>query len=261
MINLGRSMRLRVAAVLLLATSSSALAQSTGLNDSGTRLFGDGGITDLVCTSETTASVTLAGELLTTGSVDSAVISRSIDGGERVDIGVIQPQDFQHDGRGKSAAWSDTMQLDNGTYSIYYCFTQSGAKGRLPKQTCTTPMTVTVDCAPEQNACADVTEAFFGNIVSNKELCGGKGGDPTIPVHLKANATGEVELTVNGPNGFVLESTMNRSGDSCVYQFQWSTRNGNHAGPGSYTFTARELDTNGNPFRTIATTTEALSCN
>ena len=251
---LDRSMRRRVAAVLLLGFSSGAMAQ-----DTGTTLFGSGGVTDLVCTSETTATVSLGGEFVTTGSVDSAIISRSIDSGAPVDIGVIQPQDYQHNGRTKTAAWSDTLVLDNGTHSIYYCFTQSGAKGRLPKQTCTEPITVTVDCAPEVNACADVTEEFFGNIVASDHMCKGK-GNPDIPVHLKANATGDVELTVTGPNGFTLEGTMDRSGDSCVYQFKWNTKNGNHAGQGDYTFTAKELDSNGAPIRTIDTTTATLAC-
>jgi hypothetical protein len=227
--------------------------------ESGTTLFGEGGVTDLVCTSATQASVSLGGELVTTGSVDSAVITRSVDGGEPVEIGEIQPQSFQHNGRSKAAAWSDTLVLANGTHSIYYCFTQSGAKGRLPKQTCTAPISVTVACTPEQNACADVDEEFFGNIVSSQHLCTGK-GNPDIPVHLKANATGDVELTVTGPNGFTLAGTMDRSGSSCVHQFKWNTKNGNHGGQGAYTFTAEELDTNGAPIRTIDTTTATLSC-
>jgi hypothetical protein len=249
-----RSMRHRVAAVLLLGLSSGAIAQ-----DQGTTLFGDGGVTDLVCTSDTQASVSLGGELVTTGSVDSAVITRSIDGGVLTEIGTIQPQDFQHSGRTKTAAWSDTLVLSNGTHSIYYCFTQSGAKGRLPKQTCTTPISVTVDCSPDVNACADVTEGFFGNVVASNHMCTGK-GNPDIPVHLKANATGDVELTVTGPNGFALEGTMKRSGDSCVHQFKWNTKGGNHGGQGEYTFTATELDSLGAPIRTIDTTTATLAC-
>jgi hypothetical protein len=30
---------------------------------------------------------------------------------------------------------------------------------------------------------------------------------------------------------------MNHAGESCIYQFNWDTRDGNHGGPGSYTFT------------------------
>jgi hypothetical protein len=45
--------------------------------------------------------VAITGTLSTTGAVDSAVISVSVDAAAATDVGTIEPQDFVHEGRDK----------------------------------------------------------------------------------------------------------------------------------------------------------------
>jgi hypothetical protein len=226
-------MNYRLALILisqLLLASSSAWAGRDGANDNGTSLTAAAEAGAPECTSTSSATVTLSGTLTTTGSVDSATITASIDGGAPSSIGVIQPQDFSHAGRIKTASYSFTFELENGTHTITLCFTQSGAQGRYPKSVCAAPVTVTVDCAVNQCRDAEV----FGDLVGNPNLCAGNGRQ-SIPVHAQGDFGDNATLTINGPNGYSLSVPFRRSGDSCIYQYNWdATENG---GGGVYTFT------------------------
>lgn len=204
----------------------SALIQRT---DQGTEIFaGTATVVDQTCNNGT-GSVTIEGTLTTTGSVDSAEITASINGGTATQVGVIDPQDFVHDGRVKTASYSVTIDnLPNGTDTIEVCFTQSGSQGREPKHTCADVVVVVVDCS----LCSGT--GFFGDLVGNPNLCQGN-GPPHIPVHVKGDLGDMPALLITGPNGYSFHAFMARSGESCVYQYNWDTEG--NGGAGQYTFT------------------------
>jgi len=208
---------------------------STGANDNGTRLSATGEVTGNTCVSTEAADVSIAGVLTTTGSVDSALITVSVNGGEATQVGVINPQDFSRGGRVKTAPYALTLNLPNGEHAISVCFTQSGAQGREPKAVCAETLVVVVDCAPDEepNVCADAEP--FGNIVGNPNLCRGN-GPPHIPVHVRGDFGEEPSLSISGPNGFAFATSMRHAGESCNYHYNWDT-DGNNGGAGTYTFT------------------------
>ncbi len=203
-------------------------------DDNGTELTATAEVTGNTCTRETEAQVSLGGVVSTTGSVDSVIITAAIDGGDRVELTTLNPQDFEHEGRNKTATYAVSVTLPNGTHTVELCFTQSGAQGREPKTTCATPVTVVVDCAPEQNVCAEAEP--FGDIVGNPSLCKGN-GTPHVPVHVRGDFGEEAVLSISGPNGFSLTGAMNHAGESCNYHYTWDTRDNHHGGAGTYTFT------------------------
>lgn len=227
-----------------LQSKTSALVKRT---DQGTDLFAaTATVVDQTC-NDGTGSVTIDGTLTTTGSVDSAEITASVNGGTATQVGVINPDDFVHDGRVKTASYSITLDgLANGTNTIQVCFVQSGADGRESKQTCADVLVVVVDCS----SCRGT--GFFGDLVGNPSLCTGN-GPPHIPVHVKGDLGDMPALVITGPNGFSLHAFMNRSGESCVYQYNWDT-DGNNGGAGEYTFT---VTGGGNTYSFTAT----LNCN
>jgi hypothetical protein len=209
-------------------------APSDEQEDNGTELTATAEVTGTTCTSETEAQVSLGGVVSTTGSVDSVIITAAIDGGDRVELTTLDPQDFEHDGRNKTATYAVSVALPNGTHTVEICFTQSGSQGREPKTTCATPVTVVVDCAPEQNVCADAEP--FGDIVGNPSLCKGN-GTPHVPVHVRGDFGEEAVIRISGPNGFSLTGAMNHAGESCNSHYNWDTQDNNHGGTGTYTFT------------------------
>lgn len=238
-------------AVSALVAGLAGAGVAVAVDDSGTALFIENVQTAIFCQNNSAGLISISSTLHTTGSVDSAVVTRSINGAGETQIGVIAPQQFEHQGRDKFASFADTVQLPNGTYTLTYCFTQSGARGREPKQVCG-DIQVTVSCGGSTNQCS-AGGSFFGDIIGNRRLCNGN-GTPTIPVHLKADAVGDVELLIQGPNDFSMSGVMSRAGQSCNYHYDWDTRNGAHGGEGSYTFTA--FDDSGE----IATVTTNLYC-
>jgi len=197
--------------------------------DRGTEIFaGTAEVTGQSCNNGT-GSVTIEGTLTTTGSVDSAEITASVNGGTAAQVGVIEPQDFIHDGRVKWAPYSITIDgLPNGTNTVEICFYQSGSQGREPKQTCADVVVVVVDCS----SCSGV--GFFGDLVGNTNLCQGN-GPPHIPVHVKGDLGDMPALVITGPNGYSLHTFMRHAGESCVYQYNWDTAG--NGGAGEYTFT------------------------
>lgn len=202
-----------------------------GRTDQGTSLSATAAATAITCTSEEEAQVDLAGTVTTTGSVDSVIITAAVDGGAPVEMGLIRPQDFEHDGRIKTAAYALSLSLPNGEHSIQVCFTQSGSQGREPKMTCAAPVVVVVDCAPD-NVCEG--EEPFGNLVGNPSLCTGR-GPPHIPVHVRGDFGEAPALTISGPEGFGHSAAMNHAGESCNYQYNWDAEA--NGGAGTYTFT------------------------
>jgi hypothetical protein len=210
-------------------------AQPGELDDNGTELTATAEVTATTCTSETEAQVSLGGTVGTTGSVDSVIITAAIDGGDRVELTTLLPQDFEHEGRDKTATYAVDVTLPNGTHTVELCFTQSGSQGREPKTTCATPISVVIDCTPpEQNVCAEA--APFGDIVGNPSLCKGN-GTPHVPVHVRGDFGEEASLSISGPNGFTHTAGMRHAGESCNYHYNWDTQDGNHGGAGTYTFT------------------------
>jgi len=199
--------------------------------DNGTSLSATAAVTANTCTSEEEAQVDLGGVVTTTGSVDSVIITAAVDGGAPVQMGLIRPQDFAHDGRIKTASYALSLSLPNGEHTVQVCFTQSGSQGREPKATCAAPVTVVVDCAPD-NVC-EGTEPF-GNLVGNPNLCNGN-GPPHIPVHVRGDFGESPSLTISGPGGFSHSAVMNHAGESCNYHYNWNTSP--HGGAGTYTFT------------------------
>jgi hypothetical protein len=215
--------------------------------DQGTSLSATAATTATTCTSEEEAQVDIGGTVTSTGSVDSVIITVSVDGGAPAQMGLIQPQDYSHDGRIKTASYSLSLSLPNGEHTIQVCFTQSGSQGREPKTVCAAPVTVVVDCAPD-NVCEG--QEPFGNLVGNPSLCTGR-GPPHIPVHVRGDFGEDASLTISGPGGFTHSAAMNHAGESCVYQYNWDA--GSNGGAGTYTFTVA-----GNG-RTLSFTA-ALSC-
>jgi hypothetical protein len=222
--------RLLLASALAFAVLGSAGKASA--QDSGTALSATGDVGGVACTSTEEATVTLSGVLTSTGSVDSAVITASVNGGEPVELGTLNPEDFSRGSRAKTANYSVTLSLPNGTHSVELCLTQSGSQGREPKRACATVEAVSVACAPE-NACSGAS--FFGNLVGNPSLCTGN-GPPHIPVHFRGDFGESASLLISGPNGYGHSATLQRAGVSCNYHYNWQPT-GND-GDGSYTFTA-----------------------
>lgn len=229
-----------LAAGVLLAASAAAapliprnVLQGPG-HDEGTYLMAELVAGEVQCQDAESGSVTLSTTLFTNGSVDSAEVWLSVDDGPAAQIGVIQPQDFVHDGRIKSAPFAGEVSLSNGEHSLTLCFEQSGAKGRTPKRVCGT-VEVSVACAPK--AVCEEEAVFFGNVPRNPRMCTGV-GTPHIPVHLRGVQYADVLLEIDGPKGFGVSMPMRRAGSSCVHHALWDTRGGNHGGPGDYTFSA-----------------------
>lgn len=225
--------RLLLASALTFALGVFGVASSAqAQGDNGTALSATGTLDSVECTSTEEATVSLSGVLTSTGSVDSAIITASVNGGEPVEMGIINSEDFSRGGRVKTASYAVSLSLPNGTHSVELCFTQSGSQGREPKRACVTVEPVTVACAAE-NECSGV--GFFGNLVGNPSLCTGN-GPPHIPVHFRGDLGDSASLLISGPNGYGHSATLSRAGESCNYHYNWlPTDNG---GAGSYTFTA-----------------------
>jgi hypothetical protein len=215
----------------------------------GTGLSATAHLDGVECASSAEATVTLSGTLKSTGSVDSAVITASVNGGEAVEVGTLQPDDFSRGGRNKTASYSVELSLSNGTHSVEICFTQSGAEGRESKRVCASAVPVTVACASDSQ-CSGV--APFGNLVGNPSLCTGN-GPPHIPVHFRGDLGESASLLISGPNGYGHSATLSHAGESCNYHYNWYP-SGNE-GEGTYTFTV--VDANGGSFSFSA----HLSCN
>lgn len=233
-----RALRVRPLLAAFAVTAIAATAAAQGFqgpgHDEGTYLIADLAAGEVQCHDPGSGTVELTSTLVTSGSIDSALVQLSVDGGDPVQIGIIQPQEFRHDGRMKTADFAGEVSLSNGTHTLELCFEQSGAKGRQPKRTCAA-IEVTVACAVKP--LCEEEPVFFGNVPNNPRMCTGR-GTPHIPVHLRGAPYEQVTLEIDGPDGFGLSMPMRGAGKSCIHHALWDTRDGNHGGPGDYTFSA-----------------------
>lgn len=217
-----------VSLVSLMVISFEARAASTGLNDKGTSLSASAGVPSIECINESEALVEFVTAITTTGSVDSAEIWTSLNKGEAEISGWIEPQDFVHNKRYKTAGNSFSEILPDGSYTVDSCYVQSGAGGRLPKKTCAPTVGFKVDCAPK-SPCGN--EQVFGDVVGNKNLCSGQ----ALPIHIKGDFGNGGDLIIS-KGSFSIKIRADRSGNSCVYQAQYRPYDDGNAGAGEYTF-------------------------
>jgi len=212
-----------------LALVAVALAgQSMGQNN-GTRLTAAVGPSSIQCLSTNGALVDITTTITSAGAVDSAEIRTSLNGEPISTSGWIQPQDFVHSGRFKTATASFSEVLENGSHTVQSCYAQSGSDGRLSKQTCASASSFEVNCAATDPC--DNTEVF-GNIIGNGNLCSGS----TIPIQLKGDFGEGGDLVIT-KDGFTTRIPFERSGNSCVYQARYQPDIDGNAGAGDYAFT------------------------
>jgi hypothetical protein len=214
--------------IVFLAAPATSWSASTSAN-SGTKLSAASDAASIQCIDSNSAIVDLTTTITSSGAVDSAEIKASIDGGPALTTGWIEPQDFLHAARYKTAVASFSHILSNGNHTVSSCFLQSGADGRLSKQTCAPTSSFAVDCAPV-DACAG-TEVF-GNIIGNGNLCSGQ----ALPIHLKGSF-GDGGTLVISKDSFSTTVRIDRAGESCVYQGQYRPNDDGNNGAGVYSFT------------------------
>lgn len=200
--------------------------------DSGTRLSVTSSAGEPVCTGDGTADVALSGKLTSQASAAWADVSVTVDG-VTTSIDEVQPTDYSKDGRIKTYDYSYTLSLTDGTHQVQICFTQPSGKDRMTA--CGAVQTVTVDCSESpDNSCGD---GAFGETITrgNHNICAGNAA-PSINVNAKGDFGDNAQLTITGPNQFSKTVDFPRSGNSCVYHYNWQNQfdNGN---TGIYTFT------------------------
>lgn len=225
---------IRLPCVLLLVALAAAgcantadTSQQASTVDNGTTLTATATASAPVRSGDGTAGVAFSGTVTSTGSVDSVAITATVDGGTATQVGTREPADFSGSGRDKTADYSVSRSLANGTHEVVLCFTQSDAQGRDPKQFCTDPIPVVVACED----CAKTGP--FGDIVGNPDLCNGN-GPPHVPIHVSGNLGDSAALAVDGPGGYHLDATMDHAGHRCIYQYNRDTAG--NGGAGTYTF-------------------------
>jgi len=114
--------------------------------------------------------VEVSGTILTTGSVDSVEVTASLNGGAQISLATVSPQSFEHNGREKTAAFSASIEVPTGAHDVVVCLTQSGAKGRDTKKTCTTGLQVEMNCSDDQAPISSVSALPLPNAAGwNKE--------------------------------------------------------------------------------------------
>lgn len=220
---------MKIFTFITVSTLGLTIAISGFAQNNGTKLTAASAAASIQCIDSNSALVDISTTVTSSGSVDSAAIRTSIDGNTAATTGWIEPQDFVHNGRYKTAVASFSQVFENGSHTVSSCYVQSGSDGRITKQTCAATSSFSVDCAPA-DPCAD-TEVF-GNIIGNGNLCGGQ----AIPIHVKGSF-GEGGSLVITKDGFSTSIPFERSGNSCVYQAQYRPGSDGNAGAGVYSFT------------------------
>jgi len=226
-------------AVVVLSVIENSHAASSAANNNGTKLTAVSEAGEVQCLNNNEASVEVTTTVTTSGAVDSAIVSASIDDDSAETYGWIEPWDFVHNKRTKTAEHSFVTVLSNGDHTVEMCYVQSGAEGRTSKATCANELSISVNCSPPVSVCANAE--VFGNIVGNGNLCGGQ----AIPVHIKGDFGDSANLTIS-KDLFSIEMPVNRAGDSCVYQAQYRPSDQGDAGAGMYEFTIS--GSNGNSY-------------
>jgi hypothetical protein len=217
-------------------TDSSALSggdQSVKGGDNGTRLSVTSTVLGPTCIGANLAEVTLEGRLTSNASAAWADVSVTIDG-VTTSIDEVQPTEYSKDGRIKTFDYAYDFELASGTHTLQICFTQPSGHTRMTA--CGDVQTVVVDCSPESGggSCADHP---FGETVAqgNKNICAG-GAAPHINVNAKGEFGDDATVHITGPNGYVHDADIDRSGNSCVYHYNWANQFSN-GGTGTYYFT------------------------
>lgn len=214
--------------VLINLLAHNAWPASVSINN-GTKLTAASDTATIQCINNYSAMVDISTTITSSGSVDSAEIRNSIDGNTPILTGWVDPQDFVHNGRFKTAVSSFTQVFNNGSHNYTSCYTQSGADGRISKQVCAPSVNFDVNCMPV-DTCSGVE--VFGNIIGNGNLCSGQ----TIPIHIKGSFGSGGTLIIT-KDTFSKTIQVDRSGESCVYQARYHPYLDGNNGAGNYTFT------------------------
>jgi hypothetical protein len=217
-------------------SDSSALSggdQSVKGGDNGTRLAVTSAVIGPTCIGPNLAEVTLEGRLTSNASAAWADVSVTIDG-VTTSIDEVQPTEYSKDGRIKTFDYSYDFELGTGEHTLSICFTQPSGHTRMTA--CSETHTVVVDCS-EQSGGGSCGDHPFGETVAqgNKNICAGNAA-PHINVNAKGEFGDNAQLLITGPNGYSLSTPIARSGNSCVYHYNWGNQFDN-GGTGTYSFT------------------------
>lgn len=188
-----------------------------------------------ICNANGTADVTVSYSVVSTGAADAATVTYTVDGGAVQSLPSIAAGNIDDgggwtfDGRTKTAGGQFTLTLASGGHSIEVCGVQNGSNGNEDKLACQT-LNVVVQCS-STNACERVTEVF-GEVPSNKNVC--KNNTP-VQIQFKGNFGDPALMSITGPKSFNSGPIqVNRSGDSCVYHYNWFPAT--NGGAGTYQF-------------------------
>ncbi len=218
-------------AVLPIAGATRQRASSPSLGDNGTTLLVTLDTPVVTCNDAGTgATVTTNYTVVSTGSADSAVMTATI-GTTTYPLPTIAsgPAGWTISGRTKTATGTFSTFLDNGTYTLVICATQSGAGGRVEKAACSLLVNITVNCV-SSDPCANAGP--FGEVPANRNLCSANGH---IEIQFRGNFGDTAGLVISGPGGFSLPVSVDRAGDSCNYHYNWDP--GANQAAGTYIFT------------------------
>jgi hypothetical protein len=111
------------------------------------------------CSGPTAANVGLSGVVTASGAPRTTSITLAVDGGAATQVGVISPGSFTGSGPDRSATYSVTVSIPNGSRSLVVCATQSN--GGSSRTGCAPAIPVTVQClctgvdCNDQNACTN----------------------------------------------------------------------------------------------------------
>jgi hypothetical protein len=220
-------------------TDSAALSggdQSVKGGDSGTHLQATADASDGTCLPDGNTRYELTGVLTSNASAAWADVTVSVDGEAAYSIDEVLPTQFSKDGRIKTYDYTYDVVVPDGPHDLTICFIQPSGKARM-----TACATVHVDTTCDATQATCTQEGPFGDTVGNHNLCAGM-HNSNVEAQVKGDFGDDATLTVSGPNGFGYTVAIPHSGNSCVYHYNWDTRD-NNGGVGTYTFT---VEGNGN---------------
>jgi hypothetical protein len=211
-------------------SDTSELSQEAKAADNGTYLSAKASAGATQCTAQGVGLATVTGQLTSTAAGAWANVNASVDGAAPQLIDQVESTAWLKDGRTKTFDFNYSFTLPDGTHTIEICFVQPSGQARM---TACATVTVVVSCTTQARTC---TMAAFGETVGNRNMCAGN-GTANINIQAKGDFGDNAMVTISGPNAFSLTAPINHSGESCVYHYNWATRDNNHGGPGTYTYT------------------------
>jgi hypothetical protein len=154
-------------------------------------------------------------------------------------------------GSNKSQSGTITLAMptvtESSEYTVTVCAEQDGSGGNPNKTDCQDITFFLTPCATTSGC--DQNGTVFGQVVGNKNVC--KNLTP-VNFNFKGDFGTPANLVITGPGGYSSgDLSVARSGDSCVYTYNWYPPAGSVAG--GYTFTVT-----GNGHTLVDT--EQLSC-